>query len=148
MAISYIEKGAGLHEAIRAAGHWLVQRNGVWESDNDASVQAIINAYTLDSARAPVIAAIKQEAQERILAFLPLWQQNNLNARMNELNEQRFSRALTTAEMAEVEAMRAIWAKAKLVRAASAAHEAALAGLGSFAAVEAYPWRTTGWPVF
>src|SRR5687767_10032023 len=30
MAIAYVEKGAGLHVAINAAGHWLEQRDGVW----------------------------------------------------------------------------------------------------------------------
>lgn len=45
MAITYIEKGPGLHIAVRAAGHWLRQENGVWISSNDAAVQAMINSF-------------------------------------------------------------------------------------------------------
>ena len=45
MTINYVEKGYGLHAAIQAAGHSLQQRSGAWVSDNDAAVQAIIDAY-------------------------------------------------------------------------------------------------------
>lgn len=43
--INYTEKGAGLHDAIREAGHWLREENGVWVASNDGAVQAIIDAY-------------------------------------------------------------------------------------------------------
>lgn len=43
--ITYADKGAGLHIAMRAAGHDLVEHNGVWISDNDVVVQAIIDGY-------------------------------------------------------------------------------------------------------
>lgn len=43
--IDYIEKGPGLHAAIRAAGHWLREENGVLVSSNDVAVQAIIDSY-------------------------------------------------------------------------------------------------------
>ena len=49
--IDYIEKGPGLHRAIRDAGHWLEQRDGVWISSDDIAVQAIIDWYTLDQAK-------------------------------------------------------------------------------------------------
>jgi hypothetical protein len=146
MAIAYQEKGAGLHERVRSLGHWLVEQDGTWLSSDDQAVQAIIDSYTLDDARAPIIAAIKQEAMERILAFLPAWKQSNFNARMNELNEARFVRSLSVAEVYEVEAMRGVWDKAKSIRAASNAHETALTAMSSFAEVLAYPWHTTGWP--
>lgn len=45
MAITYTEKGPGLHLAVRAAGHWLRQENGAWQSSNDVAVQAIIDSY-------------------------------------------------------------------------------------------------------
>lgn len=45
MTINYIEKGYGLHRAIAAAGHTLMQVDGKWVSDNDEAVQAIIDAY-------------------------------------------------------------------------------------------------------
>lgn len=43
--INYTEKGMGLHDAIRAAGHWLREENGVWVSSDDAIVQAIIDSF-------------------------------------------------------------------------------------------------------
>ena len=52
MTIYYTEKGAGLHEAIRAAGHWIAQHDGQWVSSNDQAVQAIIDGYTLAQAKA------------------------------------------------------------------------------------------------
>lgn len=45
MGITYTEKGTGLHDAIVAAGHWLHCINGVWTSDDDSAVQAIIDGY-------------------------------------------------------------------------------------------------------
>lgn len=52
MTITYTEKGIGLHIAIHAAGHWLAQVDGAWRSDDDEAVQAIIDGYTLDQAKA------------------------------------------------------------------------------------------------
>lgn len=49
--ISYIEKGDGLHQKIRAAGHTLERLNDIWISDNDPQVQIIINSYTLDECK-------------------------------------------------------------------------------------------------
>lgn len=124
--IDYTEKGAGLHEAIRAAGHWLVDRDGVWVASDDTAVQAIIDGYTLADARVPVITAIKEEARRRILAFLPDWKQSNFNAQINEFNDARWSRSLTPQETAQLEYMRSQWERAKAIRAASDAKEAAL----------------------
>lgn len=50
--INYSEKGYGLHKAIEAAGHYLGQHDGVWVASDDAAVQAIIDSYTLDQAKA------------------------------------------------------------------------------------------------
>lgn len=52
MAITYTEKGYGLHEKIKAVGHWLIHSDGEWLSSDDAAVQAIIDNYSLDDARA------------------------------------------------------------------------------------------------
>lgn len=52
MTINYSEKGLGLHRAITAAGHWLKQVDGVWVSNDDTAVQAIIDGYTLAQAKA------------------------------------------------------------------------------------------------
>lgn len=43
--IEYIEKGQGLHSAIKKAGHHLYQENGIWKSTNDVEVQKIIDSY-------------------------------------------------------------------------------------------------------
>lgn len=43
--IAYIEKGYGLHAAIAAAGLRLTEVDGVWQADDEAAVQAIIEAY-------------------------------------------------------------------------------------------------------
>lgn len=70
--ITYTEKGAGLHEAILAAGHWLEQRNGVWVSSNDSAVQAIINSYNpLPNYKTAKINAIKADGLSRIQALFP-----------------------------------------------------------------------------
>lgn len=50
--INYTEKGSALHAAIRAAGHWLREENGAWVSSNDEAVQAIIDGFTIEQARA------------------------------------------------------------------------------------------------
>ncbi len=73
MAINYIEKGSGLHAAITAAGHWLRQVDGgVWISDNDAVVQAIIDAYNaLPDAKITKVNEIKAEALRRIQLLFP-----------------------------------------------------------------------------
>lgn len=44
--INYIEKGWGLHEAVKSAGYVLEQLNGVWHADVPTSVQSIIDSYT------------------------------------------------------------------------------------------------------
>jgi len=43
--INYIEKGYALHNAIRAAGQWIREENGVWISSNDEIVQNIIDNF-------------------------------------------------------------------------------------------------------
>lgn len=49
-AVIYTEKGAGLHDAVRSAGHMLIQRDGHWLADDAAAVQAIIDGYALAQA--------------------------------------------------------------------------------------------------
>ncbi|WP_430009967.1 hypothetical protein [Methylophaga lonarensis] len=43
--IDYVEKGRWLHQAIEAAGHWLMQLNGDWASSDDGIVQGMIDAF-------------------------------------------------------------------------------------------------------
>ncbi len=63
--INYTEKGAGLHAAIKAAGHWLSQRDGAWVSSDDAAVQAIIDGYTLAQAKAERKREVSAKAREK-----------------------------------------------------------------------------------
>ncbi len=71
MAIAYTEK-LGLHAAINAAGHWLMQRDGVWVSSDDTAVQVIINAHNpLAAQKAERIAAIKADGLVRMNAAFP-----------------------------------------------------------------------------
>ena len=70
--INYIEKGEGLHIAIRTAGYSLVNRDGVWVSSNDVAVQAIIDSYDpLPDYKANKNAAIKAEGLRRINLLFP-----------------------------------------------------------------------------
>lgn len=62
--ITYTEKGAGLHDAIQRAGHWLVETADGWQSSDDVAVQAIIDGYTLDQCKADVRAGIERHARE------------------------------------------------------------------------------------
>jgi hypothetical protein len=62
--INYTEKGTGLHDAISRAGHWLEQRDGAWIADDEAAVQEIIDAYTLDDARAARCAEVIAKATD------------------------------------------------------------------------------------
>ena len=146
--INYIEKGYGLHAAISSAGHSLIERNGAWVADDDAAVQAVIDAYTAAETAAPIISEIKAHAREIILARYPDWKQTNMTARSVELTERvATGGALTTAEQAEIDAMKAVWSWIKSVRAASDAHEAAVAALvaaSDFAGILMYDWRA-GW---
>lgn len=64
--INYTEKGAGLHAAIAAAGHWLLEQDGVWVSSDDAAVQTIIDTYDpLPEAKVAKWEQIKVERDRR-----------------------------------------------------------------------------------
>lgn len=143
--ITYTEKGPGLHNAIRAAGHWLEQRDGVWVSSDDAAVQIIIDGYTLDQTKAEIVPFIKDHARQIILARVPEWKQANLNARVAELLDIRMSAGLSPAEQAEMDALKTVWGWVKSVRDTSNTHESSLMATTSFSAALAYDWRI-GWP--
>jgi hypothetical protein len=64
--IAYTEKGPGLHAAIAAAGHWLIEQDGVWVSSDDVSVQSIIDSFDpLPEAKAAKWEQIKAERDRR-----------------------------------------------------------------------------------
>lgn len=134
-----------LFDRIQAAGHFAVIHNGAWHVSDESAVQAIVDAFSLDDARSPRIAQVKDLAKGKILAFLPDWKQSNYNARMNELNLIRFSRVWSVDEANEVAFLQTEWEKAKAIRAASNTHEANLNALTTFESVTAYD-ITASWP--
>lgn len=140
-----LQQNAGCLGRISAAGISIYFVDNVLHVSDEAAAQAIIDAYTLDDARAPIIMAIKALAREKILAFLPEWKQSNLNARMNELNMIRASRDWTAEESAEVATLQGTWDKAKAIRNASNVHEANLAALTTFKEISEYS-ITNNWP--
>lgn len=64
MTITYTEKGVGLHDAISAAGLRLEQIDNVWVASDEAAVQAVIDAYTLDEAKVLRKADVSVKAKE------------------------------------------------------------------------------------
>jgi hypothetical protein len=148
-----------LMQRVNDAGHWVRYEDNVELCSDEMAVQEIIDGFTLDDARAPIIAAIKAEAETRILAFLPMWRQSNLNARANELNAsthrlsvKRLTGGLSTDEAAqelaieaELQVLQGLWDRAKAIRTASNAHEANLGACPTFSAINAYD-ITVGWP--
>jgi hypothetical protein len=69
MAINYIEKGVGLHDAITESGHSLARVDGVWVASDEAAVQAIIDAYDpAATARAGMVLTDIQFAQVCVVA--------------------------------------------------------------------------------
>src|SRR5262249_42787273 len=69
--ITYVEKGYGLHQAVAAAGHSLMQFDREWVSDDDTAVQALIDGYTLDqaqAARCAEVSALAKALRERVIS--------------------------------------------------------------------------------
>lgn len=147
MSIDYkgFERCPVLGEKIAAAGHWVCDIDNVRHVSHEAAIQAIVDAHTVTDSIQPLVVAVKLEARARILAFLPDWKQSNYNARMNQLNDARFSRALTVEEDGEIEVMRAAWARAVAIRQASDVHESNLSSLTTFEQVAAYDIKAA-WP--
>lgn len=136
MAIRYIEKGPGLHHEIGRQEYNLERRDGVWVSDNDAAVQAIIDSYDpLPPYRAEKIEEIKKEANRRILQIAPEWKQRNILARMTELVDARSGRALTDSEQTEMDSAKSLWADIQNVRQASDDIEAEIVAMTDWTAV-------------
>jgi hypothetical protein len=72
MAIAFTDKGYGMWLAIYAAGHTLACVNGVYTSDNDAAVQAIINAYNpLPDYKNAAITQIEATALQKMQTLFP-----------------------------------------------------------------------------
>lgn len=79
---------------------------------------------------ASLIAAVKQEARNRILAVYPDWKQANMTARGVELVRTLIVNGQwTAAEATEAAALDAAWARVKTIRAQSDALEAEIAAM-------------------
>lgn len=97
------------------------------------------------------VAEIKSIAQQRIVALVGardmtdcLIKQLNANMRANELNDAQINGTLTPEEQAEADALRALAANIKEIRAHSNQLETDVASLGTVADVIA--WTDSGWP--
>lgn len=72
MAITYTEKGGGLHKKLAELGYSLREENRVWKSNNDAEVQLIINSYDqLPDIKKSMVYEIKANGLARINAIFP-----------------------------------------------------------------------------
>ncbi|MGB0683692.1 MAG: hypothetical protein ACPGOV_13340 [Magnetovibrionaceae bacterium] len=105
---------------------------------DDGGLRAAEDAAWADDLIERLKTAIKAEARRRILDLVPEWQQANLNARANALNDKRLSGdTLSADEEAERAAMKMLWEAINAIRTKSDEIEASLsaldrAGLESF----------------
>jgi hypothetical protein len=160
--INYTEKGIGLHEVIRAAGHVLKQVNGAWVSSNDAAVQAIIDAYIEADAAAAVgddIDAYARTLRARILkdvdpSEMAAWATKYAEAKAlqasgkpsdapNLVAEAAF-RGITLTVLATKVIQKFNQTANREARIAGLAgkYKDIVANLGSFDAINAYDWKT------
>jgi hypothetical protein len=176
--ISYVEKGIGQHDAIYAAGHTFVWgavstpgmvlvdvSNGATALvDDEAAVQAVMDAYPLSSTQSEVSARIDAHAaalREKVTAGIAPAEMSSWPIKRSEaLAYQADPTAVTPFLSAEAAArgvtVDAIAARVAANSTALSALEAAIAGnagkhrdaiklLTAFADVLAYDW-STGWP--
>lgn len=79
--------------------------------------EATLTAALASAVDAERVAAIKAEANRRILAAYPEWKQRNFTARALELIELRDSgQALTGDEQSELSAIKSVWVNVKALR--------------------------------
>lgn len=165
MATTYSEKGIGLHEAVARAGHWLEQRDGVWVSSDDATVQVIIDGYSLDQAKAERCAlvlahaaALRNMVTDQVApgemaawpikraeaeAFDAVGESADCPALRAEAQERQITLAQLVAKV-NAKAARFMVTEA-MIGGTDGRHRDAIKALTTFAAVEAYDY-TTGWP--
>lgn len=164
--ILYSERGRGLHAAIAAAGHWLRQVDGHWMADDEAAVQAIIDAYPLAALQADVVADIDAHARalrELVVrdtspAEMASWPIKRAEALAFAANGDPASAPMLAVEAAargvslgDMAAM--VTAKATALSALEAAisgtagrHADAVRAMQTFEQVLAYDWKA-GWPL-
>lgn len=163
--INYTEKGHGLHEAIASAGYVLREENGTWTSSNDAAVQAIIDGYTLDDAKAHKSAQVSAHAKvlrDKVIRTISAGEMASWPIKLAEAAKYALTGQDADAPMLAAEAaargitLAALVAKVGENATTFAALEAAIAGTDgahrdaikaceTFEAVAAYDF-STGWP--
>lgn len=92
----------------------------------------------LPAMKAKAVAAIKVEANRRILSAMPDWKQRNLIARSVELTRRESKGTATPAEIAELDTLEAAKAGVDAVRSTSDSMEAEVATLTTADDCEAY----------
>lgn len=163
--INYTEKGHGLHEAIASAGYVLREENGTWTSSNDAAVQAIIDGYTLDDAKAHKSAQASAHAKmlrDKVIRTISAGEMASWPIKLSEAAKYALTGQDADAPMLAAEAaargitLAALVAKVGENATTFAGLEAAIAGIdgahrdaikacATFEAVAAYDF-STGWP--
>lgn len=162
--IVYIEKGIGLHDAIATAGHWLVEGAAGWSSSDDTAVQAIIDAYSLDQAKAAKIAEVDRLAKSKrdqvvadiSPAEMAAWSikraeaqgYDGTDASAPTLVMEAQVRGVATAEIVakvQTKAAQLGWLEAQ-ISGVNGRHNDAIKALTDFPSVAAYDYAT-GWPV-
>lgn len=105
--IHYIEKGPGLHGYISASGHTLAQVDGVWLSDDDAAVNALITSYPLSSCQAEIVAAIDAHAcrlRDGVVAGISQAEMSSWSIKQREATAYQASAQASEAPMLAIEA--------------------------------------------
>ena len=164
--IQYTEKGAGLHQRIQQAGHWLKQQDGQWISSDDAAVQAIIDAYTVADAAAYRSAEVERLAKvkrDQVIAGVAPGEMASWPIKLSEaatyaqsgnaadaplLSLEAQARGVTLAQLVtKVDGAAQTFAGLEaMIAGTSGKHRDALAAMTDFGAVAAYD-ITTGWPL-
>lgn len=163
--INYTEKGIGLHERIAAAGHRLEQVDNAWAADDEAAVQAIIDAYPLSATQDEVCQRIEDYAaalRGKFVAGISPAEMSSWSIKRAEAQAYAATGEASAAPVLSIEAAArqvTLGALADRVLGNSEALgqlEAVIAGVGgrhrdavreldTFEAVLAYDWRS-GWP--
>lgn len=167
--INYIEKGYGLHEAIRKAGHWLREESGVWVSSDDAAVQAIIDSYAaidplieIKQAKCAEVSAKAKRVRDRVIASISagemaswpikraeaaLYGQTGNPADCPSLIMEATHRGITLDDLVlkvNSNAARFMWAET-VIGGTDGKHRDAIGALTTIADVTAYDF-SAGWP--
>lgn len=163
--MKYIEKGAGLHQAIARAGHALREENGQWISSDDQAVQAIIDGYSLDDAKAYKAADVSDHAKvlrDKVIRSISAGEMASWPIKLSEaakyattgqasdapmLNAEATARGIALADLvAKVGGNATVFAGLEAAIAGTdGAHRDAIKACETFEAVAAYDF-STGWP--